>query len=205
MQIEEGKYYKTRSGEKVGPMLDYGTTLYGYEAMTDGKWLWRARDGMNYPDRDVSDQPDMDLIAPWPAETGTLSELGVKPGDVVKHGDGSTYEVRMDGDVAKLWWLTEYGDTPSCQGWGVSVGKSYQVYTVVTRAHGIPSPIRTVTRTTTEIVPGVYGAIEVYEDEHGCMSITMDCSPCVAELTDAITTLTTIRDAMAQNAAPDGV
>lgn len=65
-----------------------------------------------------------------------------------------------------------------------------------------PSPVREVTTVRKEIVPGVYGRVEVWEDcsEGG---LAVDVKPIridragMAELTNAIDTLTAIRDAMA--------
>lgn len=65
-------------------------------------------------------------------------------------------------------------------------------------------PTRTVTTTRTEIVEGVYGIVAVSEDgsmalwKHGIWAPHI--RPTSAELTDAIATLTAIRDALAEAA-----
>ena len=80
MQLEVGKYYKTRDGRKVGPMLRYGRVVEGYEAFHTGPESgshWRASDGLSYPENNVSEIPSNDLIAEWhdePART-TLSAI----------------------------------------------------------------------------------------------------------------------------------
>lgn len=77
------------------------------------------------------------------------------------------------------------------------------------------SPVRTVTTTRQEIVPGVYGRVEVEKAPYGMVAIMIaqvwtrldGCSDrshailTTDELTDAISTLTAIRDAMQANTA----
>jgi hypothetical protein len=78
-------------------------------------------------------------------QIGTLKELNVKPGDVVRHKDDSTYEVRLRNGAPYLWWITEYGDTPSQKGWGVSVDSSFQEYRIISRAPETPKLWRDMT------------------------------------------------------------
>ena len=85
MQIEIGKYYKTRDGQKVGPIrgcLD----CYDYEGSVGAF----TESGMSLYGCDI------DLIAEWIDKpvTGTLRELNVQVGDavgdVVWRGIGTT-------------------------------------------------------------------------------------------------------------------
>lgn len=66
MQLEVGKYYKTRDGRKVGPMMAWES---GNNAFDDGSLTgWTERGTwLN------SIQAENDLIAEWPSETPTLS------------------------------------------------------------------------------------------------------------------------------------
>lgn len=75
IKLEVGKYYKTRDGQEVGPMKEYGVTAYGYIAMkVDGLGiLWRQSDGKNYPSGDESRYTNLDIIAEWPSDQVTLS------------------------------------------------------------------------------------------------------------------------------------
>lgn len=58
-----------------------------------------------------------------------------------------------------------------------------------------PSPVRTVTTTRQEIVPGVYGKVKVTAGGY----VHVNSMSCAYELTAAIQTLTAIRDAMQAN------
>lgn len=71
MQLEVGKYYRTRDGRKVGPMLRYGRVVEGYVAFhtgPDSGALWRESDGLSYPEENKSNDPDQDIIAEWTDE-----------------------------------------------------------------------------------------------------------------------------------------
>lgn len=59
-----------------------------------------------------------------------------------------------------------------------------------------PSPVRTVTTTRHEIVPGVYGRVVVERESNGDMVIDARNMITAGEITAAIQTLTAIRDAM---------
>jgi hypothetical protein len=66
MKIEQGKYYRTRDGRKVGPMRTWGETFQGHDCLTSGGFLWRVSDGINYPDENgKSNKPKIDLISEW--------------------------------------------------------------------------------------------------------------------------------------------
>jgi len=83
MKIEEGKYYRTRDGRKVGPMVRWSMyAKHPFEITAGGDddliaAIW-GEDGKGYPG-------SPDLIAEWTDQPeGTLAELDVKPGDVVE-------------------------------------------------------------------------------------------------------------------------
>ena len=86
MKIEVGKYYKTRDGQKVGPM--YSVSLYDenirvlYADVDDVARAFYIDGGKRRFEGEVGD-----LIAEWTdgPVTGTLKELNVKPGDVVEN------------------------------------------------------------------------------------------------------------------------
>lgn len=63
MKLEEGKYYVTREGRKVGPMgrLTFSGGLHRWEY--DGL-LWSA-DGIGY----TGEYPEQDIVAEWKDET----------------------------------------------------------------------------------------------------------------------------------------
>ena len=86
MQIEQGKFYKTRDGRKVGPAkpIENGGE-YPWNVPHGGKFYGYANDGVSCIDCD-----DDDLIAEWTDEpTGTLKWLsdnhGLKAGDAVEY------------------------------------------------------------------------------------------------------------------------
>lgn len=66
------------------------------------------------------------------AETGTLKELNVQPGDVVRHMNGSLYEIKYDDDGnLRNWSLDGYR-------WGIPVSQSLQQYSIISRANPTP-------------------------------------------------------------------
>jgi len=73
---------------------------------------------------------------------GTLAELNVQPGDVVKHEDGSTYEIRMKNGKPALWCIK--GECKS-DGYGVYVSESRQQYRIISRATQSPKLWRDMT------------------------------------------------------------
>lgn len=192
MQIESGKYYKTRDGRVVGPMIDN----HHHE------WRWIDNNDLTYRDdgswkiERITDKHD--LIAPAYPETGTLQEIGAKVGDVVLYvGDGeTTYNAER-----KITGTHENGKTyHDDQHWGGSVSMRVSgPWRIISRASETkPSPVRTVTTTRKEIVPGVYGRVVVERESNGDMVTDARNMQTAAELTEAIATLTEIRDAMVQ-------
>ena len=82
MKIEVGKYYKTRDGQKVGPMRKTGSQYAN---------MWFTDDEVNHWTKNGTEYNTMpsgrDLISEWIDEpvTGTLRELNVQVGDVVEN------------------------------------------------------------------------------------------------------------------------
>lgn len=63
MQIETGKYYRTRDGRKVGPILNYNHNgwLHVQSGTVAGNCLWEI-DGQT-----VGGDRDSDLLSEWPS------------------------------------------------------------------------------------------------------------------------------------------
>jgi hypothetical protein len=110
---------------------------------------------------------------------GTLEEIGAQVGDVVEYVKTGVISTITRYNGNRFFGSGENPDAPYSNG----------QFRIVTRA--AKSPVRTVTRK--EIVPGVYGDVEVYET--GAVSVSFMRT--VEDLTAAIATLTEIRDAMA--------
>lgn len=90
MKIEEGKFYRTRSGEKRGPMKRVRHAMYPLYCDVP---IFRSytEDGCFYVDPNAESIED--LVAEWsepvlsgPAvELSTLADLDAQPGDIVGH------------------------------------------------------------------------------------------------------------------------
>ena len=66
MQLEAGKYYKTRDGRKVGPMIDMDNGCSDpWKAYLPGEEVAYWRDSGSH----WGDIRPSDLIAEWPSET----------------------------------------------------------------------------------------------------------------------------------------
>jgi hypothetical protein len=160
MKIEVGKYYRTRDGRKVGPMLDE-TGDFGSDHK-DGDLnvhVWKV-DGTDWHPGHI-DRTHMDLIAEWTEdddlnaicderqdgpfvrepETGTLAELDVKPGDVVEFVRGSgffhpDYTKRYGGTKSVVGELggTKIRDDGS-QGWSSNCN---HIFRIISRASDTP-------------------------------------------------------------------
>ena len=86
MQIEEGKYYRTRDGRKVGPMKYRSwSDKHPWASDTDDIAIWED-DGTRY--RGAS-EPETDLVALWyddtrawvsPIRTETVTTRHIEPG-----------------------------------------------------------------------------------------------------------------------------
>jgi hypothetical protein len=70
MQIEEGKYYMTRDGRKVGPVYLRGGEWVSDNRIGDFFPMWHIKNGVAnfWSVGDRSDMPEYDIIAEWPAE-----------------------------------------------------------------------------------------------------------------------------------------
>jgi hypothetical protein len=120
-------------------------------------------------------------------ERGHMEELSLKEGDVIECLDdysalgsltvGKKYTVGIDG-------LFEDDE-------GDRFAWSSATFKVVSRA--VQGPVRTVTRK--EIVPGVYGKVQVF----GSLNVSTELMQGAAELRAAISTLTQIADALEDN------
>lgn len=194
MQIEVGKYYKTRDGRTVGPIhqrkdADEYNEPFMWQDDKGGIWAHDGEDG-NAAGRLGTPTPG-DLIAPAYPEQGTLKEIGAKQGDtVVWIGCGERVKHFVTEICGTEAILLEDGDDPS-ERFEWPMDSEYRTWRIISRAPESPtSPIRTVTRTTKEIVPGVYGAVEVYNiDDGDQIGVTMDCGMSPTELRAAAITL----------------
>lgn len=90
MKIEEGKFYRTRDGRKVGPMKRVRHAMYPW--ICDHPFLGEyTEDGRFYFNQEAEDRAD--LVAEWsepvlsgPAvELSTLADMDAQPGDIVGH------------------------------------------------------------------------------------------------------------------------
>ena len=113
LQLEEGKYYRTRRGKKVGPAK--GTALSG--------GVWRVGGFSYYPNGMAVNSYDscpLDLVALWEDELPTELAVGQMwkridsaPGSI-EHNDVVTIgkEVRLDPDRASILWGSDYISQP---------------------------------------------------------------------------------------------
>lgn len=181
IKLEVGKCYKTRGGWKVGPLVHRDSLYSPYKYMTEhGERIYREN-GENY-------EPGAnDLISEWPThpEQGTLKEIGAQHGDTVQDGNGDKADVVMHGGRLCV----------SYEGWHEPAPRDgHDGYRIITRTpQPTPSPVRTVTTTRQEIVPGVYGCITVNGMGASIMNQPIET---VDDYDEVIRTLTLIRDAM---------
>lgn len=92
MQLEPGKYYRTRDGRKIGPMEDDGIRNNdGYYDFSCGGDIW-MRDG-THGDSIVKNRQADDLIAEWQDTTTEPNHAA----DAAKYGICITVTV---GDVS---------------------------------------------------------------------------------------------------------
>lgn len=144
-----------------------------------------------------------DVVSVECPEVGTLKEIGAKVGDVVE------CEWRGDGDWQKYTWVKshpKYGwECMLCCRDGSGYIRMEDMHQwscrIISRAQ--PGPVRTVTTTRQEIVPGVYGRLRVSksitDSDDVCIDIVGGMVFSQHELTAIISTLQTIRDAMQAN------
>jgi hypothetical protein len=101
MRIEEGKYYRTRDGRKVGPLRATDNGHWPMEC--DGTW-WRA-DGESCEGSMARMYPENDIVAEWtdegPVRTVTRQEIipGTYDGVCVRPLPGRKVDVSLEGCV----------------------------------------------------------------------------------------------------------
>lgn len=97
---------------------------------------------------------------------GTLREIGAKKGDVVAFHEDGEYKFTIG-------WLNEssaYGTAQHCgrefsDNWSLTATKTWRIVSPAEPT----GPVRTVTRTTREIVPGIYNRLGVGEQSGDCI------------------------------------
>jgi ribosomal protein L7/L12 len=113
LRIEAGKFYKTRDGRKVGPMVAYEGFLVGsgLHYASDGECCYHGKSNRR-------SFPKSDLIAEWadePAATAEAATPKFKVGDAIRHKElgyvGFVKEVRPDGAVKTFWTKQGWGGT----------------------------------------------------------------------------------------------
>ena len=210
MKNEAGKYYKTRDGQVVGPMKRGTGFMCHWVADTvisggyGSSWFI---DGSFWPDESpYKDEVNkmLDLIEPAYPEKGTLKAIGAKVGDVVEcvsgipffdYGNFRCRKIYTGDDIPGVHHLynIKYGIG--------SFGDDDGTWRIISRASDKPtSPVRTVTTTRKDVVPGVYGRLRVSasitDSDDVCIEIVGGMAFSGQELTAAIATLTEIRDAL---------
>lgn len=73
LQLEAGKYYRTRDGRKVGPMRHEGGYWFG--DVVDGPHSKAFLPDGNHGNEFISNQPEFDLIAEWVDEPKSTKEI----------------------------------------------------------------------------------------------------------------------------------
>lgn len=202
MKIEVGKYYKSRDGQKVGPMYSFSnhaeTVRTLYADVDDAARAFYIDSGKRRYEGGVGD-----LIAEWidGPVTGTLHELNVQVGDVVQR-------VNIDCGIVEYTIGLISGDRYyECYDYENELLTS-EVWRIISRASQ-PCPVITETVTTQRIVPGVYGRVSVAGTSQSSVELEFvgEYGPTgrsrlnSAELTAAIATITQIRDALTHNSA----
>lgn len=216
LKLEVGKYYRTRDGQKVGPILIWSErALNKYsDHETDGTDIWKDN-GRRFSDV----KSDTDLIAEWTdtPEVGTLAEIGADVGDVVewqdltykpymtvdeliqKHdGEGMLYDCSIYGrsqgyfDTQQFRIISRASDAKSSVELSVDLGEA--IKQVVAESQSGPVQLRKV------IVPGVYGKVVVCDGDELC--VVCDSMRTRADLIAAYATIGQLIDAMPDSAAP---
>lgn len=213
MKLEVGKYYKTRNGDKVflRETKEEGCAGFG---QPHGLYLPNGKFGYMEKGRHHCACPDLDIIAEWTdtPEVGTLKEIGAKVGDVVEWVNSDCTHHEVTGGIGVCEWFTDH---MQLDGKYMVAHDRNDKFRIISRAQ--PGPVRTVTTTRQEIVPGDYGPISVQgvhkgkvgvcirglwgsDEVKGITAILGYAHLTADELTAAIATLTAIRDAMQANA-----
>ena len=198
MKPEIGKYYKTKYGEIVGPM-EHAEAGPGH-VFAPGFGLYTPDGKFGYISNGVHccQTPELDLIAPAGPEQGTLKEIGAKVGDVVRYEQWVPHgHNRTIAEITTPYWLDNYGE---------EMAQDSPYWRIISSAIEAPtSPIRTVTRTTKEIVPGVYGRLVITHADNNNIAAKFThiigeyAMLDVTELRAAAITLNEIADALDDN------
>lgn len=217
MKLEIGRYYRTRDGRKVGPVKvsDHGEGSE-WPFSVPQEFVTYRQDGTHFYWGGC--RPN-DIIAEWtdepqsklynsltdeqkeaalrePADTGTLAELNVKPGDVVECVNLGVYSLgRLHTIRDGQFGMAAYSEDDSC----FKLDSKCE-FRIISRASTTQSPVRTVTRTSLEIVPGVYGPLNVIASIGGLVSMQISKEFLTkGEVDELLSHLTAIRDAMENN------
>lgn len=141
VKIEAGKYYRTRYGPAVGPMVELEPGGYDPEwAFTDGDTLWRL-DGTE--NEVIGRESCYDLIAECTEipETGKLSNINARPGDIVElvMAYGSFHPEYTDRYRGKKLIINDEGGVDPYEGgaqiWG---GGNLHHFRIISRASDTP-------------------------------------------------------------------
>ena len=123
---------------------------------------------------------------------GTLREIGAKKGDVVTFDQESEYRFtvgRVDGYT--VYGYTVEGDRSYDDNWSLDGANNWRIVS----ADAPTGPVCTVTRK--EIVPGVYGGLEVGQSVNGMVFLAMPIANFGREQIETlIDNLGTVRDAL---------
>lgn len=195
-KIEVGKTYANGHGQRRGPMgpntgqfsasHPFICTLTGDTYSATGCYSHNAFPSL------------LDLAQEWTEtttvkEVGTLEDIGAKVGDVVEcEGFEGVYYV-CTNTFGMYVCRTADGDMKS--GWMRGVFLSFRI---VKRAETPQPTVPVITETITRkrIVPGTYGRVKITT----AMYIHVNSMKTADEVTEAIATLTEIRDAMQEDA-----
>ena len=107
LQIEAGKYYKTRDGRKVGPVIPTPNDAWpfwcNYELTRTGKIYFRWN-GASQDGEDVYDS-DLDLIAEWTDTPSTWGELtdAEKGALLLAEYEGGNFTLQYRHDPSDTW------------------------------------------------------------------------------------------------------
>ena len=125
---------------------------------------------------------------------GTLREIGAKKGDVVTFDENVNYRFAVDRiEGYSVYGHRVDGGESYNDSWLLDGAGNWRIVSTDTPT----GPVRTVTRTTREIVPGVYDGLDVGQAVDGHVFIAMGIHRVDAEAIDAlIAHLTVIRDAL---------
>lgn len=165
---EAGKVYRTRNGRKVGPLSLYGGKMYA-----EYKWqdmanpiehyanTWMA-DGRFHEEADV--MTEYDIVAEW-VETDTRPTIAPAAGKryLMRNGEG-VGPMRFRGNDEDQPWIG-FVDTGLARLY-TDDGRHYSnpdhdLVAEVTDTPTAEGPVRR--RTVTEIAPGTYGIVQVFE------------------------------------------